>query len=206
MLPGRARHIRLPQPSMIPTLARVRDDRVPLLWLTGPSGVGKTTLGREIFARLGPGGIAGAFLDADQLGMFWPVPPDDPDMHRVKARNLGVVWPLLRAAGARCLVLAGGIDSGEQARLYAQQVPGTTVTLCRLRVPERELRGRFLGRGWKPQIVDRIVGEAEAMDRGGFADLCVDIGGTTVAEAASLVIARTGGWPGLTAKAGSGEV
>jgi len=187
----------------MPTLARVTDQAVPLLWLTGPSGVGKTTLGREIHAGLVASGIHAAFLDADQIGMLWPVPDDDPDMHRVKARNLGEVWAVFRRAGARCLVLAGGIDSAEQAELYAHEVPGTALTLCRLRVTETQLRERFLGRGWKPEIIDQIVGEAEAMDRSDFADVCVDIGGTTVARAAALVLERAGGWPGLTEEAGS---
>ena len=169
---------------------------VPFLWLTGPSGVGKTTLGREIFRRLGESGVAVAYVDADQVGMYWPVPEDDPDMHRVKARNVGEVWRVYRAAGARCLVLAGGIDSAEQAKLYVDELPGMALTICRLRVPGEELRGRFLGRRWRAEIVEQILGEAEAFDRTRFADLCVDIGGTTVEEAASLVMERAGGWPG----------
>ena len=181
----------------------MNDHAFPLLWLNGPSGVGKTSIGREIYAALTAAGIHAAFLDADQVGMFWPVPDDDPDMHRVKARNLGEVWTAFHAAGARCLVLAGGIDTAEQAKLYTDEVPGATVTLCRLRVPEAELRDRFLGRGWKPEIIDQIVGEAEAMDRHDFADVVVDIGGTTVAGAAALVLERAGCWPGTTAGAGS---
>jgi Adenylylsulphate kinase len=176
----------------------VNDRRIPLLWLNGPSGVGKTSIGREIYAGLAASGVQAAFLDADQIGMLWPVPEDDPDMHRVKARNLGEVWAVFREAGARCLVLAGGIDTAEQAKLYSDEVPDAAITLCRLRVPEGQLRDRFLGRGWRPEIIDQIVGEAEVMDRHDFADVVVDIGGTTVAEAAALVLERAGGWPGIT--------
>jgi hypothetical protein len=60
----------------------------------------------------------------------------------VKAQNLGVVWPTYRAAGARCLIAVGGVQSREIVMTYAGKVPDTDLTLCRLRARPQYLTER----------------------------------------------------------------
>ncbi len=165
-----------------------------MLWLCGPSGVGKSTVGWEIFDQLSRSGIRTGFVDLDQLGLCYPAPIDDRDNHRIKAANLGQVLPTYRSAGVRCLVLAGGAPTAERAR-YTDAVPDAALTLCRLRVGHAELRHRFLRRGWRHDLVDEAVDEADELDRTGFADLCIDTDGLAVPEVARLVRERAGGWP-----------
>jgi hypothetical protein len=180
----------------------VSGDPIPFLWLCGPSGVGKTTVGWELYARLGAAGIRAAYVDADQLGLCYPAPADDKDNHRVKARSLGLVWPVFRAAGARCLIMSGCVDTPGAVRLYGDQVPDTTITLCRLRVDAGELRERFVRRGWSVHLADRAVRDAEALDRADFSDVCVETSGRSVAEVVELVREQTGGWPGESPESG----
>ncbi|MFI9591932.1 hypothetical protein [Nonomuraea sp. NPDC052265] len=168
-------------------------DPLPLLWLSGPTGAGKSSAGWEIFARLGRGGVKAAFLDADQISLCHPAP--EGGTHRLRARNLAALWPGFRREGMRCLVLAGFVDTPEEVREYTALLPGAAFTVCRLRVPHAELRERFLGRGWRPDLVEEAVAEAAAQDRSRYADLCVDTGGLTVPETARLVLDRLGGWP-----------
>jgi adenylylsulfate kinase-like enzyme len=164
----------------------------PLLWLCGPSGVGKSTVGFEIFTQLGREGIAAGYVDADQLGLCYPAPAEDPENHRVKARNLGAMAPVLREAGSRCLVFSGGVDGAEDARHYAEAVPGAALTVVRLRVGIEELRARFLGRGWMRELLAENEAVAAALDRSDFADLTIDSEGLSVPETARLVRERTG--------------
>jgi hypothetical protein len=171
---------------------------VPFLWLCGPSGVGKSTVGWEIFAQLSGSGVKLAYVDADQLGLCYP-PAGDPDNHRLKASNLGAIWPVFQGAGSRCLIFSGGVDSLELVGVYADQVPGTRLTLCRLRAAPDELTSRFLRRGWLSHLVDEAIADANALDRDDFADVCVDTDGLPVPEVAQLVRQRCGGWPGLVA-------
>ena len=105
---------------------------IPLLWLCGAPGVGKSTVGFAVFARFARAGVRAAFADADQLGLCYPAPPDDPGNDRVKARNLGAVWAAYRAAGARCLIFSGGVESAATVRSYAAQVPGGPVAVVPL--------------------------------------------------------------------------
>jgi adenylylsulfate kinase-like enzyme len=73
--------------------------RDPVLWICGPSGVGKTSVGFELFDQLSKSGVPTAYVDLDQLGLCYPAPGDDPHNNRVKTRNLGAVWSGFQAAG-----------------------------------------------------------------------------------------------------------
>jgi adenylylsulfate kinase-like enzyme len=171
---------------------------VPVLWVCGPCGVGKTTVGWEIFSQLDRAGIKVAYVDVDQLGMCYPVPADQPHSHHVKVQNVAATVANFRAAGAECVVVSGTVDV-DQAPAYA--IPGASLTLCRLSVDPDEQRMRLVERGWDGDMLAEAMQEAEALDRSEFADLCVDTSGLTVAEVARLV--RAGGWPLLGRAAGS---
>jgi hypothetical protein len=81
-------------PRPVPaTLTPVASARVPFLWLCGPSGVGKSSVGYAIFQQVYRSGIKVAYVDLDQVGPCYPSPADDLHNHRVKAQNLAVVWP-----------------------------------------------------------------------------------------------------------------
>ena len=188
---------------------------VPFLWLCGPSGVGKSAVGYEIFQQVYRSGIKASFMDFDQFGLCYPSPADDPRNHHVKAQNLAAVWPTYRRAGARCLIAVGGVTSRQTVLLYAGKVPDTDLTLCRLRAtPERlteRVFRRGLGRGpvipGPPSTTSRqqlaaaaaeAIREAGELDAADFADLCIDTDNHNVAQVARHIRTRTGGWPLLT--------
>ncbi|MEU0569766.1 hypothetical protein ABZ297_30915 [Nonomuraea sp. NPDC005983] len=168
-------------------------DLLPLLWLSGPSGVGKSSVGWEIFAQLSRSGVKAAFVDSDQISLCYPAP--EGGTHRIRAHNLAALWANLQREGMQCLVLAGFVDTPEEVREYTGLLPDAMFSLCRLRVASAELRERFLARGWRPDLVEEAVAEAEALDRGRFPDVCVDTDGLAVSEVAQLVRERMGGWP-----------
>ncbi|MFG1678766.1 adenylyl-sulfate kinase [Nonomuraea sp. NPDC049269] len=171
----------------------MRSDRLPLLWLCGPSGVGKSSVGWELFARLSRSGIKTAFLDADQISLCYPLP--ESGTHRLRARSLAAIWPNFREEGARCMVLSGFVDTLEEVREYTDLLPDAALTVCRLRVDTAELKERFLARGWRPDLVAEAVAEAERLELSDFADICLDTDGRTVSEVAQMVRERAGGWP-----------
>ncbi|MFE0021265.1 hypothetical protein [Amycolatopsis sp. NPDC059021] len=177
----------------------MRDGSFPLLWLHGPSGVGKSTVAWEIFTELSRSGVRTAYADIDQLGLCYPADGEDPGNDRLKAANLAAVWPVLRDAGARCLVVSGILGTSDAVRAYADRMPGIALTLCRLRADEAELRNRIVARGWQTQLADAAVRHAEALDRAGAGELCVDTDGLSAVDVARLVRAKTG-WPGPAAE------
>lgn len=168
---------------------------IPVLWLCGPPGVGKTAVGWEIFTQLARAGIEVGYADIDQLGICYPEPPADPGRHRLKTRNLGAVLAEFGAAGARCAVVSGVVDS--ERGVPADLVPQAALTLCRLRASRDELARRFTGRGGDAAALGDALRDAGDMDASGVADVCVDTSGLPVTEVARLVRKRSGGWPVL---------
>jgi adenylylsulfate kinase-like enzyme len=174
----------------------VVSDLVPVLWLCGPPGIGKSTVGWEIFTQFIQARIEAGYVDIDQLGICYPEPASDPGRHRMKAQNLGAVVANYRAAGARCVIVSGVVDPGRG--VHAGLIPRAAVTVCRLRAGRDELRQRFLGRGGQAGLLDEVLSQADAMDASDVADVCVDISGLPAAEAARLVQERMAGRPILT--------
>jgi hypothetical protein len=189
---------------------------VPVLWLCGPTAVGKSVVGYELFTQVQLDGITAAYVDLAMIGFCRHVPADDPDNHRIKARNLGAMLPAFRASGARCLVITGGVSRRDTVQRYAEALPDATLTLVRLRAGREQLTQRILlrGRGGGPGIpgdvltgrpVDDLlrfaqdaVHDTEELARAGIGDVYVDTDDLPVAEVATLVRARTGGWPAVS--------
>ncbi|MEH1127681.1 AAA family ATPase [Micromonospora sp. CPCC 206061] len=178
-------------------------DRIPVLWLCGPPGVGKSTVGWRMFGQLTRAGIVAAYVDIDQLGMCYAPPtvdeyaPDpsrsDPGRYRMKAQNLGEVLANFHSAGARCVIVSGVTDPDHG--VAADQYPHAALTLCRLRGSHDELRRRLAGRRRPGDDVDGMLRYADVLDRVDHGDVRLDTTGLSVDEVIEFVRERAGGWP-----------
>lgn len=171
----------------------MRDERLAVLWLCGPPGAGKSAVGWALYAGLARSGARTGFADIDQLGICLPAPPDDPERYRLKERNLSAVAENLRAAGCDAVVVAG--DLGCFPGISSRTIPGSCLTICRLRASPAELRRRLTARRAGTDFAADALRLADELDRTSFADACADTDGLTVAEVARLVRERCGGWP-----------
>jgi hypothetical protein len=151
-----------------------------------------------IFRHLSDAGTKTGYVDLDQLTLCYPAPEDDPENYRIRAANLAGVWETYRDEGVRCMVISGIAETNEIVKAHTDLLPETQVTVVGLRVALDELRRRFVGRGWQAQRADEIVRLADDMNRRNVGDVSVDIDGLTPAQAAGLVRATLGDWPGLS--------
>lgn len=158
---------------------------IPLLWLCGPPGVGKTAVAWEVYRRLVAMGVRTAYLDVDQLGMCHPEPADDPDRHRLKARNVAALRRNFAAAGATCLVVSGVVDA---ARGPATDILGDHTLVGRLRVDRDQMAARLRERRGSYTVAETAALEAELLDRSRFADWVVDTTAISIRDAAQQVL------------------
>jgi adenylylsulfate kinase-like enzyme len=184
---------------------------MPVLFLCGATGVGKSTVGFEIYMRDLHAGCTAAYVDLDQLGFCYSAAADD-DSHAVKARSLAAIWANYQAAGAQQLIMVGPVDSDRAAATYAAALPAAVITLCRLHAGPDELAWRIRERGhggsW-PQpgdplagqspahlrgVADQAASDASALERAAVGALRIDTDGRTATDVADLVVGRAG-WP-----------
>jgi shikimate kinase len=198
--------IRLTRALPLPRIAGVpMANKVPVLWITGPMGVGKSTASWQLFTELAASGTRTAFADADQLCMCYPAPPDDPGRDLFRARNAAVVIRNCQAAAAQRVIVNGVVDPvlGVRHDLLEQ----AAVTVCRLRADPDEVVRRFAGRqrsggGVADDLARQVRDECGRMDAGDFADVCVDTTGVPAGEAVRLIRDRCRGWSGFSAVRG----
>jgi hypothetical protein len=189
---------------------------IPFLWICGPSGVGKSSVGWEVFSQVRAAGVTAAYLDTDQIGFCRPEPPSDPDHYVLRSRNVAALWPNFLAAGARAMIVSGILETPDGVRLFTQAVPGASVTIVRLRATPETLRERiwWRGRGGGPQIpgkqelhgatVERLtavwedsVATTEALERNRIGEICIATDGRSVQEVARTILAQAPGWSRL---------
>ncbi|MCD0443377.1 AAA family ATPase [Glycomyces sp. A-F 0318] len=190
------------------------DGGVPMVWVCGPAGVGKSTVSFAVFMRLLASGAKASFIDLAQIGWCRPAAADDPGDHRLRARNLGALWRAHREAGAECLVVSGSGGGAATARGYLEAVPGCAPTVVRLDAPPEQLAERIrmraegIGvelpgdelRGLTGDGLERRIGAAHAeaalLEREGVGDIAVDTGGRTPDDIADEIAALIGPRPG----------
>lgn len=183
-----------------------------ILLVCGPTGVGKSTVGFQLYVRCVRAGLTTGYVDLEQIGFVRPRPENDPGLHRLKAANLAAMWRTYHAAGATHLIATGPIESEPALQTYLQAFPAATVTVCRLHAGPVDLTQRIMSRGdggsW-PQpgdplrgqpaeyllrVADEAIAQDNVLERAGLAAARVDTGGRSVAEAADL-IAGVITWP-----------
>lgn len=172
---------------------------MPVLWITGPAGVGKSTVSWQLFTELAGEGVHVAFADTDQFCMCYPAPPDDPERERIKAQNLGALVPRYHAAGAGCVIANGVLDA--HRGVYAALMPEAAVTVCRLRADRAEVARRYRAKHRSgddlKQRLARSLDEVDALDASTFADVWLDTTDLTAPEVARLVREHCRDWPGF---------
>src|SRR5262245_59226457 len=119
---------------------------IPTLVITGPVGVGKTTVANALSERLNGLGKSHALVDLDSIRSCYPTPPDDPFHIALGLRNLGALWHNYHAIGTERLILVDVVEIHSARKAYQQAVPGAVIQIVRLGASLPTLLHRLEGR------------------------------------------------------------
>lgn len=119
---------------------------IPALLLTGTIGSGKTALASELGELLSERGRPNAVIDLDWLGWLHAPAGRGVAYGDLIARNLELVWPNFRAAGARYLVLARAVQDGGELEQYKLALPDVELKVVRVEASEAAITARLTAR------------------------------------------------------------
>lgn len=163
---------------------------VAVLVISGPAGVGKTSVAHEASLHLQAAEVAHAVIDTDELDHLYP-PPDD--LPTLAEQNLAAMWQAFAERGTRRLILVGVyLDRPSELEWIARAVPGAHFTLARLRASEAglhaRLRRREIGTGMASQW-ERTKRQMDLLRADGSPDVDeIDTDGLSVPEIARQVL------------------
>lgn len=179
---------------------------VQVLLITGPAGVGKSTVCWEMGAQLAAAHVPHAAIETDELDRVFPRPSAQdleklsPGTRDVSGINLAAIWSTYRALGHSRLIMSGVMLHPEHDRRWiCAAVPDAQITIVRLRATEATLLARLdrreVGSG-KDEQVQRTLRQARRM-AGEQADglLIVPTDGATPQEIATAILREVGWLP-----------
>jgi gluconate kinase len=175
---------------------------VPVLLITGPVGVGKTTIASEVSERLDQLGIPHALVDVDSLRWCYPRPPADRFRIQLAMRNLSLIWPNFVATGARRLVLVDVVESTADLHRIVAAVPGADIRLVRLRARLETLQARVQQREQglgRDRMLRRALELATQMDGHPIEDVLVETDNRPISDIVEEILE----WSGWLADAGT---
>lgn len=173
-------------------------DHTEALLIGGRAGVGKTTVGWEVSARLRAARVAHAVIDGDFMGYVHPAPAGDTHRAGITERNLAAVWGNYAELGYRRLVYTNTVSVLDERAPMFRRAMGDGVRLVRVLLTATDetagqrLTGRELGSELEHEMRNSAR-KARLLEERAPADvLHVATDGRSVIDIATELVAATG--------------
>jgi predicted kinase len=170
----------------------------PVLLLTGPVGVGKTTLARDATDLLLAAKIPHATVALEEIAGCWPRHREQPAERRQHVfRNLALLWSAYAEWGAERLIVDMLVEDRSDVAAVAGAIPAARVTTVRLRAPLPLIESRIRHREPYQDLREQEVAAAQwwvpRAEELAIGDVVVENGDRDPREVA-VEILRLAGW------------
>jgi hypothetical protein len=172
-------------------------DRTEVLLIGGRAGVGKSTVGWEVSARLRAAAVSHAIIEGDFMGQVHPAPEGDPHRSEITERNLTAVWGNYAELGYRRLVCTNTLSVLPEATGMFERAMGADVRIVRVLLAASDVTAgkRLAGRELGSELEEGLKAsayEARLLDQQVSADTVrVVTDGRAVVDIAREVVAGT---------------
>ena len=162
---------------------------VPVLLITGPVGVGKTSTAGAVSSLLSQQGILHAWVDLPQISQALPERDADPWNEQLAHRNLACMWQNFRAVGVERLIVTRVLESRSLVHRIEEAVPAAQVVVVRLRAPLEIIQARLRARDREPEwFLDAAEHLVPAMDEQPVEDYLIDNSSSSIDQTAREVL------------------
>lgn len=171
--------------------------------ITGPAGVGKSTLCWEMSAQLAAAQVAHAVIETDELDRVFPRPGSEalkriqPGTTDVSSINLAAIWSTYRALGHSRLIMSGVmVHLDFDRRWILAAIPGAQITVIRMVASEPTLLARLaqreIGSGAEEQAQRALRQARRVANEDAEGVFVVPTDGKAPAELAKAVLQKVG--------------
>ncbi|GAA3143162.1 hypothetical protein ACFQ0X_09285 [Streptomyces rectiviolaceus] len=171
------------------------------LLIGGRSGVGKSSVGLEVAARLRAADVGHAYIEGDTLDAVHPAPDGDPHRSGITERNLAALWANYTDLGCHRLVYTNTASVlGSEEWLFASALRGPRIIRVLLTASDATVEDRLTARELGSELEQQLRRSAlmaRRLDEHAADDTRrVATDGRRIEDIAADVVAATG-WTSL---------
>lgn len=168
---------------------------VEVLVISGPVGVGKTTVSDAISEILSSKSIHHAVIDLDNLRYAFPRPSNDWFHSALGYKNLAAVWKNYKEVGTTCVIIPNVMEQRSDIEHIKKAIPGARVTVVRLQASLKIIHNRLKDREKSEKSLNWHLNRAtqlySQLSQAKIENFVVDIDNKTPIEIAEEVILRS---------------
>jgi adenylylsulfate kinase len=167
--------------------------KIEVLLLTGPTGVGKTSVAHGIADILEERSVSHAVIDLDALRYAFPRPEKDPFNMEIGYKNLTSIWQNYREYGVTHVIIPNVVERNEDIKKIKQIISNSHISLIRLTASLDTIHNRLKKREEGDSLqwhIDRATQLHQELRDSSLEDLAVETEGKSVREVVSEIILK----------------